>query len=314
MPAKARAKRPLRLKLCKVLLKNDCRFSGDRTTDVSAKSNCAAKRFDFEVPSPSEFFGEQELLRFQLHFDLGAHFRPVDCLYLANVQRDLTAKTRAALLNWMLLVNLKFGMGAQTFVTSVSLLDQLCSQVPVPSSQFQLLGLTCLFVAAKFEEVKPPRLSNFLAISSNQFSADQVVQFEAELLSQTGFRVSTQSPLHFLELQGALLGLTAEELADARAFLLSCCFDLRMCSFDIRKVAESCIGLARNGEVRGLRGLRAGTQDPPKQFSLGAIDLGGADNVCQRNVFLIGLNLERAGLFAVRKLFSQEQGQPEAVN
>ena len=313
-PVKVRGKQPLRLKLNKVILKNDCRFSGDQTTDVSSKKNSTVKRFDFETLKCCNWFGEEELLRFQQNFDLSAHYGSVDCQYLSNVQRDLTAKTRAALLNWMLLVNLKFGMCTQTFMTSVNLFDQFCSKVAVPPSKFQLLGLTCLFIAAKFEEVKSPKLPNFLAISNSQFSASQVIEMEAELLSHIGFRVSTQSPLAFLELEGALLGLSEEQLTDAKAYLLSCSFDLRMCNFDIKKVSESCIRLALNEEVKRVRQQEMSFQDQSKQFSLNSIDLGDSDNVCQRNVFLIGLNLERAGLFAVRKLFSQNDCQFGFVN
>lgn len=52
----------------------------------------------------------------------------------------------------------------------------------VSKSQLQLLGITCLFVASKVEEIDPPRLAKFAFITDGACSVDDILLHELTLL------------------------------------------------------------------------------------------------------------------------------------
>jgi cyclin A len=62
------------------------------------------------------------------------------------------------LVDWLVEVVDEFQLGQETLFLAVTLLDRFMSVKPVLCCQLQLLGITCLWVAAKYEEVLPPSL------------------------------------------------------------------------------------------------------------------------------------------------------------
>ena len=67
-------------------------------------------------------------------------------------QPDVTPKMRMVLVDWMIDVCEDNKMGANTLYLAVHLLDQLLRGFPIKRIQFQLLGCTCLYIAAKYDE------------------------------------------------------------------------------------------------------------------------------------------------------------------
>jgi len=55
------------------------------------------------------------------------------------------------------------------------MLDKYCHNRYISRARYQLLGITSLFVAAKYEEVKTPKLKNYTCFSGNQYSGDQIL-------------------------------------------------------------------------------------------------------------------------------------------
>ena len=62
------------------------------------------------------------------------------------------------------------------------LIDQYSYKKCVQRSRYQLLGITCLFMAAKYEELRTPRLAKYLAECDGQYSREQLLCQEAEIL------------------------------------------------------------------------------------------------------------------------------------
>jgi hypothetical protein len=62
------------------------------------------------------------------------------------------------LVDWLVEVVDEFQLSQETLFLAVTLLDRFMSVKAVLCCQLQLLGVTCLWVAAKYEEVMPPSL------------------------------------------------------------------------------------------------------------------------------------------------------------
>jgi len=62
-----------------------------------------------------------------------------------------------------------------------------------------LLGVCTLLIASKYEEIYPPSLIDFLAVSENKFTKQQVLEFEREILMTLNFEVTAPSAFRFLQ-------------------------------------------------------------------------------------------------------------------
>ena len=71
----------------------------------------------------------------------------------------------------------------ETFHLSVDFVDRyLAATHDVPKSQLQLIGTTSLFVAAKFEEIYPPKLQEFAYVTDGACTEKDILQLEIVML------------------------------------------------------------------------------------------------------------------------------------
>lgn len=74
---------------------------------------------------------------------------------------EVDAPKRALLVDWLVEVVDEFRLCQECLFLAVSLLDRFLAReaASVRAAHLQLLGVTCLWVAAKYEEVDPPALN-----------------------------------------------------------------------------------------------------------------------------------------------------------
>ncbi len=70
---------------------------------------------------------------------------------------------REILIDWMMEVCEEFMLKRETLYTSVSYIDKYLQEAQyfIPKNEFQLIGVTSLFIACKVEEVFIPRVNDF---------------------------------------------------------------------------------------------------------------------------------------------------------
>jgi hypothetical protein len=98
----------------------------------------------------------------------------------------------------MLRVQAELALGRETLYLAVFLLDKYCSCQPIQASQYQLLGLTALFVAAKYEEIKTPRLKHYGSIVKGTYEPQQILEMESLILTTLSFQIRVMTSLDFL--------------------------------------------------------------------------------------------------------------------
>lgn len=107
--------------------------------------------------------------------------------------------SRAFLIEWVIDVHRKFRLRSETLYVTVKMIDKFLSVRPVKKDELHILGLTCLFVASKYEEIYPPDLKDFIHVAENKFSRREVLTHELQVLAALGYGISWHSPLRFLE-------------------------------------------------------------------------------------------------------------------
>ncbi|CAM9237616.1 unnamed protein product, partial [Lampetra planeri] len=101
-------------------------------------------------------------------------------------QADLNAEMRAILVDWMVEVQENFQLNHETLYLAVKLVDHFLSAAPVPRENLQLnlqlVGATCVFIAAKFDEVCPPSVDDLLFICDDAYTHKELVATERRIL------------------------------------------------------------------------------------------------------------------------------------
>jgi len=71
----------------------------------------------------------------------------------------------------------------ETFYLGIDFIDRyLSSQKEIPKQQLQLIGITCLFISAKIEEIYPPKLNEFAYVTDGACTEEDILTKELVIL------------------------------------------------------------------------------------------------------------------------------------
>jgi hypothetical protein len=126
-----------------------------------------------------------------------------------QMQTDISCQMRSILLNWLVDVHLKYKLLPQTLFIAVDILDRYLEKRPVQRGKLQLLGITSLWIAAKFEEVyQVPKISNLVFICNEAYSRADILEMEGNILLALNFELLEIHSLSYLQLFLRKAGLT----------------------------------------------------------------------------------------------------------
>ena len=123
----------------------------------------------------------------------------VDPEYLQKIQTEIKDTSRAFLIEWIIDVHRKFRLLPEALYVTQHIIDQFMSRHKIEKNQLHLLGVSTLWIAAKYEEIYPPDLNDFLQVSENKFSRQQVLDMEKIILMKLNFKITAPSPYRFLQ-------------------------------------------------------------------------------------------------------------------
>ncbi|KAL5559116.1 hypothetical protein UlMin_035327 [Ulmus minor] len=118
--------------------------------------------------------------------------------YLEKVQKDVTANMRGVLVDWLVEVAEEYKLGSETLYLSVSYIDRFLSLNTISRQKLQLLGVSSLLIASKYEEITPPGVVEFCYITDNTYTKDEVVKMEANILKSLKFEMGNPTIKSFL--------------------------------------------------------------------------------------------------------------------
>lgn len=131
------------------------------------------------------------------------HLLSVETNYLPSPsymdkQTDINCKMRALLVDWLIQVHIKFELLPQTLYLTVNILDRFLEAKIVTRRKLQLVGCASMLAASKYEEIYAPECSDFVSMSDNAFTVDELLDMESLVLNTLNFNVTVPSPYTFL--------------------------------------------------------------------------------------------------------------------
>ncbi|KAL3208158.1 hypothetical protein MRX96_009745 [Rhipicephalus microplus] len=95
----------------------------------------------------------------------------------------LQPRMRAILLDWLIEVCEVYRLHRDTYYLAQDILDRYLAKTSnLPKNQLQLLGITSLFLAAKMEEIYPPKLTEFAYVTDGACQEREILDKELSIL------------------------------------------------------------------------------------------------------------------------------------
>lgn len=113
-------------------------------------------------------------------------------------QPDITSTMRTILVDWLVEVAEEYQLHNETLFLAVSYVDRFLSSMSVQRTRLQLVGTASLLIAAKFEEIYPPEVTEFVYITDDTYTKQQVLKMEQVVLKVLCFDVACPTPYAFL--------------------------------------------------------------------------------------------------------------------
>ncbi|TVT98294.1 hypothetical protein EJB05_56426 [Eragrostis curvula] len=113
-------------------------------------------------------------------------------------QEDINAKMRAILIDWLIEVHYKFELLDETLFLTVNIIDRFLGRQVIPRKKLQLVGVTAMLLACKYEEVSVPVVEDLVLISDRAYTKGQILEMEALILNTLQFNMSVPTPYVFM--------------------------------------------------------------------------------------------------------------------
>lgn len=107
---------------------------------------------------------------------------------------------RAILIDWLIEVHLKFKLLPETLFLTVNIIDRyLEKNHDVHRTKLQLVGVTSMLIASKYEEIYAPEVRDFVYITDKAYTKEEILKMEQSILYSLDFNITFPSSLRFLE-------------------------------------------------------------------------------------------------------------------
>lgn len=244
--------------------------------------------------------------------DISAHLIAIDQAlpltygYMSK-QPEINLKMRAILVDWLVDVHLKFKLTKETLYITVNIIDKYLSKVQIQRNKLQLVGITAMFIACKYEEIYPPELKDHVYITDQTYSKEDIINMELNILATLNFDITFPTALRCLEVvinndneEDECLWLFAQYLMEL------CLVEYNMLKYTNGEIAIGCFCIAckvRNGQKEGKGEKGVGMEGIARSFGYSLYRMKD----CLKDVGTILENADSYWLQAVKKKFSLEQ-------
>uniref|UniRef100_A0A3B4B0V3 G2/mitotic-specific cyclin-B2 n=1 Tax=Periophthalmus magnuspinnatus TaxID=409849 RepID=A0A3B4B0V3_9GOBI len=112
---------------------------------------------------------------------------------------EITSGMRVILVDWLVEVAQEYKLRSETLYLAVNYLDRFLSDTAfIKRGKLQLVGTAALMIAAKYEEIFPPELNEFVYITDSTYTKRQLIQMEYILLKVLTFKMTAATAKLFL--------------------------------------------------------------------------------------------------------------------
>ena len=116
-------------------------------------------------------------------------------------QKEINCRMRAIIVNWIIEVHDRFKLLPDTLFLSIIIFDRYMSVVNnIDKNKLQLIGVTSLLIACKYEEIFSPEMRDFICLLDREYEKEDLMEEENNILKILKFEVIYPSTLRYYEI------------------------------------------------------------------------------------------------------------------
>ncbi|KAG5416193.1 hypothetical protein IGI04_003760 [Brassica rapa subsp. trilocularis] len=115
-----------------------------------------------------------------------------------QTQTEINEKMRSILVDWLVDVHVKFDLSPETLYLTINIIDRFLSLKPVPRRELQLVGVSALLIASKYEEIWPPQVNDLVYVTDNSYQSKQILVMEKTILGNLEWYLTVPTQYVFL--------------------------------------------------------------------------------------------------------------------
>ena len=98
-------------------------------------------------------------------------------------QPYITERMRSILIDWIIEVHFQFKLKTESLFLTVNLIDRYLERMTITKENLQLVGVSAMLIACKYEEIWPPQIKEYIHMCDNAYTKDDIIQMELSILS-----------------------------------------------------------------------------------------------------------------------------------
>ena len=219
--------------------------------------------------------------------------------YMKN-QSDINEKMRAMLVDWLIDVHFKFKLKSDTLFLTIWLVDKYLSLKRVKRNKLQLIGVTCMLIACKYEEIYSPEVFDFVYITENSYEKKDIIDLEMEILTLLDFNVTVPTSNSFYEIISSILCFSVQEFFLGKYLLEMFLLDYRSLKYKPSEIADTIcfiiVSHRRNNDISYLN-------ESANSFIYNYTNNEMMYKDCSRDICFLLENLDSTQLISVKKKY-----------
>lgn len=123
----------------------------------------------------------------------------------------LSHKIKNILIDWLLEVSTTFKLSKECWFYAISLIDCAASNIVIEKDTIQLLGIACLTLAAKKQEIYAPEISDFVYICDGEYDRDQIIDMEQKVSIAINFDFNIPNVIEYIRYYSYVNSISFEQ-------------------------------------------------------------------------------------------------------
>jgi hypothetical protein len=159
---------------------------------------------------------------------------------------EISKAMRFQLIEWLIKIHSNLKMRNNSLLLALNILENYSINNYIKKSKYQLIGLTCLLIAAKYEEIYPRKIKEYVMICDNAFSKEEIIETEAKILNFLNFDLYLVTPLNFLDFFMKKFNLNPDFYGLCVKHLVFLCLDNNYFSINCRAIVLAVMSFVKN--------------------------------------------------------------------
>ncbi|CAK1553957.1 unnamed protein product [Leptosia nina] len=124
---------------------------------------------------------------------------PIVKNHLKN-QNEIKGHMRALLIDWLAKLQCAFSLLPETLHLAVGIIDRYLQVIPnVPKNRLQLIGVTAIFIASKYQEIYPLHVTALVRVTNLAYTENKILTCEEKIKAKLNLDLARHAtPLSFI--------------------------------------------------------------------------------------------------------------------